>query len=67
MEQHLHPENAHGWLLCPSGDTHVLERNKKQEGEKTEGKGERNGRKKKSTKQALDRFSKAKNVLKTTC
>lgn len=38
-------------------------RKEKRQKEKAKGMAE----KKKSTKQALDRFSKAKNVLKTTC
>ena len=44
-----------------------LEGDKEREGKRTEGKGERSGRGKKSTKRALGRYSKAKNVLKTTC
>ena len=60
-------ELPHGDCLCPSRETPVLEGDKEREGKRTEGKGERSGRGKKSTKQALGRYSKAKNVLKTTC
>lgn len=55
----------------PSGDTHVLEGNKEQEGKGTKGNWGRSGSKKahknKKHKQALDRKGEAKNVLKTTC
>ena len=68
-QQALQPrERPHSSRLCPSRKTCVLEGDKERDGERTEGKEERSGReKKKSTKQALDRYSKANNVLKTTC
>lgn len=52
--------------FCPFRETHVLEGNKEQEGKRTEGNGERSGRKKKKHETGT-RYSKAKNVLKTTC
>ena len=60
-------ELPHGGRLCPSRETRVLEgdRSEKEKGQKEKGKGVAG--KKKSTKQALGRYSKAKNVLKTTC
>lgn len=42
-------------------------RSRKEKGHKGKGEGVAGKKKKKSTRQALDRFSKAKNVLKTTC
>ena len=59
-------ELPHGGRLCPSRETCVLEGDKEREGKRTEGKGQRSGGGKKSTKRALGRYSKAKNVLKTT-
>lgn len=72
MEQHLHPKNAHGWLpLSLERDSSTGRkqgaRRKKDRRKMGEGLAEKERKKKKSTKQALDRFSKAKNVLKTTC
>lgn len=71
MKQHFNPENSRTAATSVPLEklTRVLEGDKEREGKRTEGKGERSGRgkKKKSTKQALGRYSKAKNVLKTTC
>lgn len=71
MEQHLHPKNAHGWLplsLERDSSTGRQQGARRKKDRRKMGKDwQRKKEKKKSTKQALDRFSKAKNVLKTTC
>lgn len=57
---------SYGGCLCPSRETHVLEGNKEQEGKKTQGKWGKEWQEKKMHETGT-RYSKAKNVLKTTC
>ena len=68
MEQHFNPVNSR--MAATSAPLEKLvcrKETRSGEGGGQKGKGKGVAGKKKSTKQALGRYSKAKNVLKTTC